>query len=294
MQSKPTASCTRRTAKVSLLIHIQSIANSPYIRIQMEIHHYIIAISAGFMAGIINTLAGSGSLFTLPMLLFLGLTPHHANATNRVGILAQTAVSAITLYRRGSGRIGNDAYYIIPTVMGSILGAYIALEIPEEILRITIGVVMLLLLIIILSRYSDILRPADGELTAAKKIAAYPVLFVIGIYGGFIQLGVGIFTLAALLLVLNFTFQHANALKNIMNFFLTLPAFLIFAYNGQINWEVGGTVAIGQTLGAWIAARFALQSEKASVWVRKLLVVMTLFTTLELFGVLDWFQSLFL
>jgi uncharacterized protein len=272
---------------------IYKVPNSYFRFSIMEFHHYIIAIAAGFMAGIINTLAGSGSLFTLPVLLFLGLSPHHANGTNRVGILAQTLVGAITLYRRGNVKIGNDVYFIIPTVLGSILGAIIAVGIDEETLRITIGVVMLFLLVIILARYNELLRPADGELTRTKTVAAYPLLFVIGVYGGFIQLGVGIFTLAALLLVLNFTFRHANALKNIMNFFLTLPAFIIFAWNGHVVWEIGCVVAIGQTFGAWVAARYATQSATASTWIRRLLVVMTLITTLELFGVFDHLRESF-
>ena len=259
----------------------------------MELHQYIIAIVAGFMAGVINTLAGSGSLFTLPVLLFLGLSPHHANGTNRVGILAQTLVGAITLYRRGKVKLGNDVYYIIPTVLGSILGAIIAVGIDEESLRITIGVVMLLLLVVILSRYNELLRPADGELTLTKQVASYPLLFVIGVYGGFIQLGVGIFTLAALLLVLNFTFQHANALKNLMNFFLTLPAFVIFAWNGHIVWEIGIVIATGQTFGAWVAARYASENKSAEVWIRRLLILMTVFTILELFGLNDRLRGLF-
>ncbi len=259
----------------------------------METSHYFIAIAAGFIAGIVNTLAGSGSVFTLPVLLFIGLSPHHANGTNRIGILTQTLVGAITLYRRGNVKIGNDFYYIIPTVLGSFVGAGIAVGIDEEILRITIGIVMLLLLVIILARYNELLRPSDGIISPLKKVAAYPLLFIIGIYGGFIQLGVGIFTLAALLLVLNYTFQHANALKNIMNFFLTLPAFLIFAYNGHIVWEIGLVVAAGQTVGAWVAARYAAGNKQAEIWIRRLLVVMTLFSAMELFGFNRWLKSFF-
>ena len=252
----------------------------------MELSHYIIAILAGFIAGIINTLAGSGSLFTLPALLFLGLSPHMANGTNRVGILTQTFVGALTLYRKGNIKINRDGWYFIPTVVGSAVGAFIAIGIPEETMRFIIGVVMLLLLGVLLFNYSSLLRPSDEPVTRAKQIAAYPLLFVIGMYGGFIQLGVGIFTLAALLLVLNMTFQHANALKNSMNFFLTLPAFLIFAYNGQINWEIGAVVAIGQTFGAWVAARFAVENQKAGIWIRRLLVVMTVFSALKLLKVI--------
>lgn len=258
----------------------------------MEISQIALALAAGFIAGIINTLAGSGSLFTLPFLLFMGLSAHHANGTNRVGILAQTLVGAITLYRRGNVKLGNDVYYILPTVAGSALGAFIAVGINEEALRLTIGVVMLALLVVILSRYNELLRPSDVPMTAAKRMASWPLLFAVGVYGGFIQLGVGIFTLAVLLLVMNFTFQHANALKNIMNFFLTLPAFLIFAWNGHIVWEIGAVIAVGQTIGAWVAARYAAESQSAAVWIRRLLVVMILVTSAELFGLFEVIKNL--
>lgn len=251
----------------------------------LETWHIILAITAGFFAGVINTLAGSGSLFTLPVLLFLGLPANIANGTNRVGILTQTFVGAITLYRNGNYRLGKDVYYIIPTILGSITGALIATWIDEGTLRLIIGIVMLMLLVIILMNYSSLLREIDEPVSGAKKFWSYPLLFIIGAYGGFIQLGVGIFTLAALLLVLNFTFQHGNALKNIMNFWLTVPAFLIFAYNDQINWELGCTIAAGQTFGAWVAAKYASQNKSASIWIRRLLVVMTLISALKLFNV---------
>ncbi len=253
--------------------------------VSLETSHYFIAIIAGFFAGIINTLAGSGSLLTLPALLFMGLPVHMANGTNRVGILTQTFVGALTLYRKGNIKIGYDAWFIIPTIVGSALGAWIALEIPESTMRTTIGIVMLLLLIVILFNYHDLLRPVNAPVSGSKRFISYLLLFIVGIYGGFIQLGVGIFTLAVLLLVLNMTFQHANALKNIMNFCLTLPAFLIFAWNGQINWEIGLVIATGQTAGAWVAARYASENKSASVWIRRLLVVMTLVSALKLFDV---------
>lgn len=252
----------------------------------METSHYVIAILAGFIAGIINTLAGSGSLFTLPALMFLGLSPNMANGTNRVGILTQTFVGALTLYRKGHLKANRDGWYFIPTVVGSAVGSFIAIGIPEHAMRITIGVVMLLLLVVLLFNYSSLLRPSDEPVSRKQQIAAYPLLFVIGVYGGFIQLGVGIFTLAALLLVLNMTFHHANALKNSMNFCLTLPAFLIFAFNGQIHWQIGAVVAIGQTAGAWVAAKYASENKSASIWIRRLLVVMTLFSALKLFNVI--------
>lgn len=259
----------------------------------MEPLHFVVAIVAGFLAGIINTLAGSGSLFTLPVLLFLGLSPHVANGTNRVGILLQTLVGAFTLYKRTRYKIGKDAFYIIPTVLGSIVGALIAVNIPENTLRTTIGIVMIVLLVIMGFNYNDLLRDKDAHLSKAQRWIAYPLLFAIGIYGGFIQLGVGIFTLTALVLVINLTFRHANALKNLMNFFLTLPAFLIFAFNNQIEWETGFTIAVGQATGAWFAARFAASHHLAGIWIRRLLIVMTVYTAYELLNVKTIVQNLF-
>ncbi|MFM7822826.1 MAG: sulfite exporter TauE/SafE family protein [Bacteroidota bacterium] len=258
----------------------------------MQPEFLAIAIAAGFLSGIINTLAGSGSVFTLPLLLYLGLPAHIANGTNRVGILAQTFVGGWMLYVKGGLKFKNDIRHILPTVIGSALGAWTATEVGEEYLRYTIGGVMLLLLVVTWFRYGDFIRESDKPLSRLKELGGYPLLFIIGFYGGFIQLGVGIFTLAALVLFLNFTLKHANALKNMMNFFLTLPAFCVFAIKGHIMWEVGAVVAVGQTAGAFVAARYAIKSESAQIWIRRLLVLMMLVTASELFGLLPLLRKL--
>ena len=259
----------------------------------MQPEYLAIAIAAGFMSGVINTLAGSGSVFTLPVLLFIGLPAHVANGTNRVGILLQTLVGSVMLYVKGGMRLKNDLKHILPTVMGSAFGAWLAVDIEKDYLELTIAIVMLALLVITLFRYSEMLRETDAPLSKLREIGGYPLLFVIGAYGGFIQLGVGIFTLAALVLFLNMTMKHANALKNMMNFFLTVPAFLIFAWNGQIVWEIGLVVAFGQAIGAFVAARYALKSDAAQIWIRRLLIVMMVVTSAKLFGFTDMLVALF-
>lgn len=259
----------------------------------MQPEYLAIAIAAGFMSGVINTLAGSGSVFTLPVLLFIGLPAHVANGTNRVGILLQTLVGSVMLYVKGGMRLKNDLKHILPTVMGSAFGAWLAVDIEKDYLELTIAIVMLALLVITLFRYSEMLRETDAPLSKLREIGGYPLLFVIGAYGGFIQLGVGIFTLAALVLFLNMTMKHANALKNMMNFFLTVPAFLIFAWNGQIVWEIGLVVAFGQAIGAFVAARYALKSDAAQIWIRRLLIVMMVVTSAKLFGFTDMLIALF-
>ena len=252
----------------------------------MEDFHYLIAIAAGFVAGIINTLAGSGSLFTLPVLLFLGLPAHDANGTNRVGILLQTLVGATTLYRKGNVTTTSDLRYILPAMAGSVTGALIAVEIPESVLKLTIGVVMLFLLITLLFNYNSMMKETDAPVSGRKQNISMILMFFIGVYGGFIQMGVGIFLLSALLLYLQYTFRHANALKNSINFFLTIPAFIVFAITGQVKWEIGVVMASGQMIGAWLAARYASENQKANLWIRRLLIAMTLFSALKLLNVI--------
>ncbi len=153
----------------------------------METWHIILAITAGFFAGVINTLAGSGSLFTLPVLLFLGLPAHVANGTNRVGILTQTFVGALHFIKVATIGLEKMCTTLFLLFLDPISGALIATWIDEGILRLVIGIVMLLLLVVIAMNYSSLLREIDEAVSETKKFWSYPLLFVIGAYGGFIS-----------------------------------------------------------------------------------------------------------
>jgi len=143
---------------------------------------YVLAIFAGILAGIINTLAGSGSLVTLPMLIFLGLPPSVANGTNRVGVIIQNIVGVSTFKRRGHLEIGDGIWYTLPAVLGAILGARIAVDLNERAKHITIGVVMVVMLVVILVDPKRWLReisvPQEGRPSLWKLI----MFFFIGIY----------------------------------------------------------------------------------------------------------------
>ena len=148
---------------------------------------------------------------------------------------------------------------------------------------------MLLMLIIIFFNFSNLLQNSLNGEPSAPGWVIWMLLFVIGIYGGFIQLGIRIFLLSALILIINMSFNHANALKNLMNFFLTIPAFIIFAIHGQVKWEYGLILASGQMTGAWLAAKFSLEFKESGAWIRWLLILMTIITSIELLGVRQFF-----
>jgi uncharacterized membrane protein YfcA len=212
----------------------------------------------GFAAGFINTLAGSGSLITLPILILLGLPANVANGTNRVGVLLQNAVAVATFRQSRVLDVAGAWKLVVPAVVGSVVGAALAVDLDEVLLRRVIGVLMVVMLFVMLlkpERWLD--EHATGR--PARLWVEVPLLFAVGVYGGFIQAGVGIFLIAGLVLAAGFNVLRANALKNLVNLVITAAALLVFVINHQVDWSLGLLLALGQATGAWVAARMAVK-----------------------------------
>jgi hypothetical protein len=258
----------------------------------MEWYICLLAIIGGFAAGFINTLAGSGSIITLPILIFLGLPANVANGTNRVGALLQTLVSVATFVKRGDYNIRESLWLIFPAMLGSLGGAFIAVDLDEETMAYTIGVVMVLLLVPVMSRKEQWLKNTGLDRKSVNKGWVVFVFSVLGAYGGFVQTGVGIFLLSAMVLLANYSIVHANVIKNVIVLCYTIPTFFIYWWHDLINWELGLVVASGQMLGSWIAARFAMEHKSSDFWIRRLLVAMIVVSAVELLGIREWVVSL--
>jgi uncharacterized membrane protein YfcA len=251
---------------------------------------YPLAVAAGVVAGFVNTLAGSGSFLTLPALIFLGLPAHVANGTNRIGVLLASAVSVAT-FRAGKAfpRIGL-AWLVLPSCAGAVLGAYLATGLDPSRFDPLLGALMLAMLALVLFDPTRRLAAADAppaEPKDPRRVMTITVFFAIGVYGGFIQAGVGLFLLTALVLDVGLRYAPANAVKNLVVLLFTLPATLIFAWKGDVDWGLGLLLAAGQMAGAWAAARFATRSARAEAWIRRLLIVVLALTAAKLFGLLD-------
>lgn len=246
---------------------------------------YPLVILAGFLAGAINTLAGSGSLITLPVLIFLGLPATVANGTNRVAILLQNVVGSAS-YQRNGVLDGPGAMRLsLPALLGALLGAQIAVNLNEEIMRRAIGLVMLTMLFVILLRPRRWLQGQMRALDAWPNAMQMVTMFAIGVYGGFIQAGVGIFLLSALVLVIGYDLLRANAVKVLIVLIFTFFALIVFIRNDQVDWGVGLLLATGNMLGAWMASRWSV--ERGSAWVRRVLIFTVLFSAAYLLGLFD-------
>ncbi|MCA9925771.1 MAG: sulfite exporter TauE/SafE family protein [Anaerolineales bacterium] len=256
--------------------------------LNFEWYTYIAVLAAGFGAGFINTLAGSGSLITLPLLIFLGLPATVANGTNRVGVLLQTAVATNSFHKQKMLDIRGGLMLAAPAIVGSLIGAQIAVNLNEEMMRRVIGVLMVIMLIVILVRPKRWLEGRPEALTERPGWQQIVVFFAIGIYGGFIQAGVGIFLLAGLVLSVGYDLVRANAVKTLIIFCFTIAALVVFVLNDQVHWGVGIILAIGNAFGGWVAARMAVK--RGARFVRWLLIAVVIVSALNFLGILDLFK----
>ncbi len=257
----------------------------------MEWYMWIIVVLGTVFAGAINTLAGNGSAITLTILTeMLGLPGNTANGTNRVGILMQTAAGGIAFYRNGRLDLRRSEWYLIFSTIGAIAGTIVAVRISNEQFREVFRYLMVFLLFMILVKPERWLHETDTSRRPNWWIAG-PLFLLLGFYGGFIQMGMGLFFLAAMVLGARYSMIDANALKSVVVGVIQVAAIAIFWYKGLIDWRIGAVMAVGQAAGGYITAHYASRLPKANVWAHRLLVVVVVLSLVKLFDlqrVLGW------
>lgn len=220
---------------------------------------YLIAVA--IVTGFINTVAGGGSVIVLPVLiLFFGLPVQVANGTNRIGIIAQTIFSAlgfrskkVTPFQLGKSK---STILGIVTLLGSVLGANIAIDFPDDLFKKILSFVMVIVL------FLTIWKPKTAAVFVNKSygyLISLFVFFVIGVYAGFIQAGTGFLLILSLSYFYNLSLVKSNAIKTLIAFFLIVGAIYVFAINNQINYKYGIFLAIGNAIGGWIASRWSVK-----------------------------------
>lgn len=229
----------------------------------------------GFLAGGINTLAGGGSNLTLPALMMLGMPADIANATNRIAVLMQCIVGVAGFDKHDSLDRPAIVPILFPTIAGGLVGAIGAALMPNLYLKPVLLLTILTMSVIILVRPS-VISPTPGTptLSPAENRGAWWGLFIAGIYGGFVQAGVGFILLAALAGGLRYDLVRANALKMTCALAFTVVAVAVFLYFGQIRWAPGLILAIGTMAGAHLAVKFAVTAKPETI--RWFLFLMTL------------------
>lgn len=248
----------------------------------MEWYYVLALIGVGFIAGFINMVAGGGSTLTLPLLMFLGLPANVANGTNRIAILLQNVIGVNTFRKNKIINLTTDYKLSIPAIVGSVIGAFIAVELNEVVMEKVIAGLMVLMLVIIIAKPDVWVKERVGVVSAKPSVLQYVIFFFIGLYGGFIQMGVGFFLLAGLVLGCGHNIVKANAIKVFIVLVYTIFALAIFFYKGQVDIKSGLILAVGNMAGAWAGAHFTIKG--GAKYVRYVLLIAMLMVILKLFG----------
>ena len=241
-------------------------------------YEFLISFFGGLIAGGINTLAGNGSAIVLVILTdVIGLSPNVANGTNRIGVLFQTLASSYELNKARDQVLKDSKFIITVTILGALVGVYVASEISNEAFRAAYHFMMVFMLFVILFKPSRWLKKENVSSNIPKYIV-FLAYFAVGFYGGFIQMGVGIFLLAVLVLLSGYTIMNSNLIKSIIVASYTVLVLAIFHFKGLVDWESGMVIALSQALGGWLMAKYANKSPHIEKIAYFLLVAIVLFS----------------
>lgn len=225
-----------------------------------------VLVLVGFIAGIINTLAAGGSNLTLPLLMVLGLPADVANGTNRVAVALQCAVGVKGFQRHNRLDVPAIWPILVPSLVGGALGSTAAAVIPVAALKpLLLGTILAMSLIMLIK--PGFISPPDGTpvVSVANSRGAWWSLLLTGVYGGFVQAGVGFILLAVLAGVLRYDLVRANALKIVCSLAFTLISLVVFVYFDQVQWVPGLILALGTMLGAYVSVRFAVTAKHTTM-----------------------------
>jgi uncharacterized membrane protein YfcA len=222
---------------------------------------------AGIAAGTINTVVGSGTLLTFPVLLGIGYAPVVANVSNTIGLVPGSVSGAVGYRRELAGQRDHAVALGIAGTAGGISGAVLLLVLPASAFRAIVPafIVLALALIVVQPRLARMTEPAPGRPEAGNRPAALVAVFASGVYGGYFGAAQGILLLAILGILVHDDLHRANALKNVLAGLVNLVAALIFIAFAHVAWAPVALLAAGSAIGGQLGARFGRRLPPAAL-----------------------------
>jgi len=241
----------------------------------------IVILVIGGISGFINTIAGGGSLITLPILIFLGLPAATANGTNRVALVVQSGVAVWNFKRKGYYEWRLGLLFGVPAMIGAAIGAQLAINTPDAAFNKILAVIMLLILWLTIKPPKKKTESGENDqLSKAQLIIGMAGFLFIGLYGGFIQAGVGFIVMAFTNTLIGMSLVRINSIKVFVTGLYLTVSLITFILSGNVHWTYGIVLAVGNGIGAWLGSSFAVS--KGDKWIKRFLVVTVLFLSLKL------------
>ena len=224
----------------------------------------VVLFVSGTLAGIINTVVGSGSLITFPVLLALGYPPVLANVTNNVGVFPGSISGAIAYRKELKGQLRPVVALATFSAIGGLSGALLLLQLPAEVFDTIVPALIVLALLLVvfgprIKRAIAARRLDRGEAEPSNKVALFTTTALTGVYGGYFGAAQGVILLSSLSILLPGSLQRANAYKNVLAATANGAAAIVFVLISQVAWLAAGVIAIGAIfggqIGGWVGQR---------------------------------------
>ena len=228
----------------------------------MALSEVLLLAFGGLAAGVINTMAGGGSTITVPLLVFAGVPGTYANGSNRVGILPACLAAVLSFRRLGVSGFRDARIIFLPVLFGSLAGSLLINKLGDDQFERLFA--FLVIPIVILTLMPPTPKESKSSWGRSTMIL---IFFVVGVYGGAIQAGVGLVIVLALSRS-GFDLVTANSIKVMINAFVTVVALPVFIFSGKISWGPALVLAAGLTVGGWIGAKWTVEGgERVVRWV---------------------------
>jgi hypothetical protein len=216
----------------------------------------IFVAGSAAVAGLMNAVAGGGTLLTFPALLLVGLSPVAANATSTVA-LWPGQLSSVWAYRKHIAEERRRAIVLgIPAILGGAIGSILLLTLPEQSFAAVVPW-LILFACALLALQGPIKKFVGHHATGNHPVAHWVIQFLISIYGGYFGAGIGILMLAAMGILIPSSMQHANALKVLFALLTNGIACFLFAFSGKVDLRIAALMAVASWVGGWVGALVA-------------------------------------
>jgi uncharacterized membrane protein YfcA len=248
----------------------------------MDFIQLIVIFCASVVSSTFGTLVGGSSMITIPLLIVLGLPPHTAIGTDRMGTSGIGLAGLYSFHRKGMVNYRLAFIIGIPCLLGGFVGANLALQISAILLKkIIIALTLILLILVAANPLLGVSAPAANRpLTRGRYILGVFLCFLVGIHGGFFGGGSATFLAYVIILVYRQSFLECAANSKIASFLMAATSAATYAYHGTVHLPLGLAMFAGCCTGSFLGAHYS--DRIGNVWIKRLFIVVVLIMVVKL------------
>jgi uncharacterized protein len=227
--------------------------------------NYLIVSIIGICAGFINVNAGGGSFLTIPALILMGLPPGIANGTNRIGIMWMTLTSILTFKSKGISHFKFAGFLAVPAIIGAYIGAKFSIDLPPDIFKQIVSILMIVMIMFSFYKPKQTETSNKPIFTPMRNGISFVGFFFVGLYGGFIQAGVGYLMILILRGVHKMSLKDIASIRVTVVFMFIIMPVTMFITNHQINWSYAIVLAFSVSFGGFIGTHWNIKSNDQAI-----------------------------